>query len=92
MAYVQNQTNQVTDETTAEKIDRLARETEAAIQAGGRVYETGRSWWDKLWGTGKQPAPAVVPAAAAAVPAAAPAPNYLRYLPVLGIAYFLLRK
>ena len=82
-------TNGATGETAAQKIDRITGQVEQTAQAGERAYQTGRSWWDKIFGQ-DEPQPK---AAAQTKPLPPIEPPSLRaLLPVIGIAFLLLRR
>ena len=81
-------TNGSTGETAAQKIDRITGQVEQTAQAGERAYQTGRSWWDKIFGQ-DEPQPK---AAAQTKPAQPQAASLLPLLPVVGIAFLLLRR
>ena len=81
-------TNGATGETAAQKIDRITGQVEQTAQAGERAYQTGRSWWDKIFGK-DEPKPQPKQPTQPAQPATA---SYVRLLPVVGIAYLLLRR
>lgn len=89
-------TNGATGETAAQKIDRITGQVETIAQAGERAYQTGRSWWDKISGEDEpQPKAAAQtkPAHAAQTKPAQPqAASLLPLLPVVGIAFLLLRR
>ncbi len=82
-------TNGATGETAAQKIDRITGQVEQTAQSVERTYQTGRSWWDKIFGQ-DEPQPK---AAAQKKPLPPIEPPSLRaLLPVIGIAFLLLRR
>ena len=82
-------TNGATGETAAQKIDRLTGQVEQTAQSVERTYQTGRSWWDKIFGKDE---PQRMPADSLSyAPQKEPA-SLLPLLPVVGIAFLLLRR